>query len=585
MSLRFRINLVISLVIVTFCLGIGAILIKDQKNSIREEIEAGTKITAQILETSVSSAVTNNQIGQQGAALSNLLTQMGRVRANEIRFYNLSDELIYESPPSSYKKGRWAPSWFSKLVDPKLQDYRLNFPIGSILITPDPSRSILDSWDELRTFGWLALIFYLLLNTLVFWLLGRWLRPMAGIVDGLSRIREGNFSVRLSTFKIPELNLISRTFNSVAQALQESRGQQQRLALIAEQSSDAIVIHDLGGKISFWNDAACRIFGYTNEEIFGKSAELITPEDLKSQIEKNLNRIISRERIENLETKRITKKGEILDVSLSAAPLVDPVTNDVIGEICNIRDVTELKAMEKTERELGENKRLTQRVHTRLEEERRVIARELHDELGQGITAIKTIGTAVVNREGTSAETKRNVSTIVSVASTIYDGVHGIIRRLRPSSLDHLGLRETLKDVLSNWSKRNPNIACEINLTDNIDGFEEELNITVYRVVQECLTNIVKHSKANKVEVSVSVEKVEKAQKSLSVLVSDNGIGLKGWNERETNRLGLVGMRERVQALGGIFKISDRAVGGVVVRAKIPLIFINKLEGIKSDEV
>ena len=113
MSLRFRINLVISLVIVTFCLGIGAILIKDQKNSIREEIEAGTKITAQILETSVSSAVTNNQIGQQGAALSNLLTQMGRVRANEIRFYNLSDELIYESPPSSYKKGRWAPSWFS----------------------------------------------------------------------------------------------------------------------------------------------------------------------------------------------------------------------------------------------------------------------------------------------------------------------------------------------------------------------------------------------------------------------------------------------------------------------------------------
>ena len=108
MGLRFRINLVISLVIVTFCLWIGVILVNDQKNSIREEIEAGTKITAQILETIISSAMAQNRIAQQSATLLNFLKRMGRVRANEIRFYDLGDSLLYESPPSSYKKGRWA---------------------------------------------------------------------------------------------------------------------------------------------------------------------------------------------------------------------------------------------------------------------------------------------------------------------------------------------------------------------------------------------------------------------------------------------------------------------------------------------
>ena len=176
---------------------------------------------------------------------------MGRVRANEIRFYDLGGTLLYESPPSSYKKGRWAPSWFSDLVDPKLSEYRLNLPIGYILITPDSSRSILDSWDEIRKFALLAIIFYFLLNILVFWLLGRWLRPIGGIVGGLSKMQKGDFTVRLSSYSVPELSAISRTFNSVAQALQDSLGQKQRLALIAEQSSDAIIIHDLEGKISF----------------------------------------------------------------------------------------------------------------------------------------------------------------------------------------------------------------------------------------------------------------------------------------------------------------------------------------------
>jgi len=81
----------------------------------------------------------------------------------------------------------------------------------------------------------------------------------------------------------------------------------------------------------------------------------------------------------------------VVDVALSAAPLVDPASNEVIGEICSMRDITEHKLVRRAERELEQNRKLTQLIQSRLEEERRSIARELHDELGQCVTAIKTI--------------------------------------------------------------------------------------------------------------------------------------------------------------------------------------------------
>ena len=108
--------------------------------------------------------------------------------------------------------------------------------------------------------------------------------------------------------------------------------------------------------------------------------------------------------IENLETRRVAQDGRVVDVALSAAPLVDPASDEVIGEICSMRDITEHKRAQQAEAELEQNRRLTQLIQTRLEEERRAIARELHDELGQSVTAIRTIGAAIANRtEGSDA--------------------------------------------------------------------------------------------------------------------------------------------------------------------------------------
>ena len=572
LSLRFRINVVITLVIVAFVIATGNLLIEETRRSIREEMEAGTRITAQLLETVIVNTRPNIQDAPHNQVLLSFLQRVGRVRANEIRLYDENEKLLYTSPPPVYKRGRWAPQWFTGLVRPKLSDYRLNLSNGSVVITPDPSRSVLDAWDDLKQFFWLILGFFVLVNVIVFWLLGRSLRPVGKILGGLSLMEKGRFETRLPLFGSPEFDSIGQVFNRMAQTLEESLAENRRLALVATQSSDAIIIHDLEGRISFWNPAAERMFGYRVEDIVGRSATLLTTPDRQGELQENLDTVKRRVLIEMIETQRVSKDGRVVDVALSAAPLVDPVSDEVIGEICSMRDITEHKLAQQAELELEQNRQLTHAIQSRLEEERRSIARELHDELGQCVTAIKTIGTVIANRtQDSSPDVHANALTIVSVASHIYDVVHGIIRQLRPTALDHLGLSETLKDFVSAWRDRHPEIVCELQLDGAIEGMGETINITVYRIVQECLTNVARHAAATRSDIHVTRINDSRHRDVVKVAVHDNGKGFAQRREREATRFGLIGMRERVQALNGEFNIDSRPGEGVTVTAVIPV--------------
>jgi len=572
LSLRVRINLVITLVIVIFTIATGNLLIEETRRSIREEVEAGTRITAQLLETVIANTRPSVQDRSHNQMLLTFLQRVGRVRANEIRLYDSNDNLLYTSPPPVYKRGRWAPQWFTELVQPKVTEFRLNLLNGSIVITPDPSRSVLDAWDDLKQFFWLMVGFFVLVNVIVFWLLGRSLRPVAKILAGLSLMERGRFESRLPLFGSSEFDSIGHVFNRMAQTLEESLAENRRLALVAKQSSDAIIIHDLEGRISFWNPAAERMFGYRIEDIVGRSATLLTAPERRDEVQENLDTVKRRAVIEMLETQRLTKDGRVVDVALSAAPLVDPASDEVIGEICSMRDITEHKLVQLAERELEQNRRLTRAIQSRLEEERRSIARELHDELGQCVTAIKTIGTAISNRTQASApDIHTNALTIVSVASHIYDVVHGIIRQLRPTALDHLGLSETLRDTIAVWRERHPGIACELQLEGPLDDMGETINITVYRIVQECLTNIARHAAATRVQIVVARENDRRQGDVVTVEVRDNGQGLSGEVERDGGRFGLIGMRERIQALGGEFRLESKSGQGLSVTAVLPV--------------
>jgi two-component system, NarL family, sensor histidine kinase UhpB len=218
---------------------------------------------------------------------------------------------------------------------------------------------------------------------------------------------------------------------------------------------------------------------------------------------------------------------------------------------------------------LAENRLLSQKYLAAQEDERRSLARELHDELGQCLNAIKLDATSIrAHPSAPPHEVVERAQAIIDVSSRVYDVTRGLMERLRPVALDELGLADALRHLVSEWGRRNSGIACSLEIRGELDGLGEELNISLYRIVQECLTNVTRHARAS--TVGVRVEGTAPAAGELRVSVRDDGVGMPTGAGKRTG-LGLVGLRERVEALGGRLEVGARAPQGVEVLARIPL--------------
>lgn len=217
-------------------------------------------------------------------------------------------------------------------------------------------------------------------------------------------------------------------------------------------------------------------------------------------------------------------------------------------------------------RTLLENRLLSQKYLMVQEEERRNLARELHDEMGQCLNAIKLDAIAI--REvvhGVQPEAEESANAIVELSGHVYDVIRGIIQRLRPAALDALGLHDAIDQLVSQWQRRNRNVLYRFDARGSLDGLGEVVNITVYRIVQECLTNVAKHAEASLVQVSVQ----RTAPGTLQITVRDDGRGMDLDSPR--TGLGLIGLRERVEALSGWLAIKAAPGAGVEVVAVVPL--------------
>jgi two-component system sensor histidine kinase UhpB len=219
------------------------------------------------------------------------------------------------------------------------------------------------------------------------------------------------------------------------------------------------------------------------------------------------------------------------------------------------------------ERELEENRQLTRLIQSHIEDERRSLARELHDELGQYVTAVKTFAVAIVNKTKDNApEVSSSAQTIVAAANHIYDSMHNIIRQLRPGALDNLGLTETLRDAVNSWQTQNPQMKFMLEFAGDLQQLGETININIYRIVQESVTNAVRHSEAKELQIKLA----RTAAGNISLTVQDNGVGMDMENVDQTQHFGLLGMRERVQALNGVFSVDSEMGQGVTIKVEIP---------------
>lgn len=216
-----------------------------------------------------------------------------------------------------------------------------------------------------------------------------------------------------------------------------------------------------------------------------------------------------------------------------------------------------------------QNRLLARQLISLQEQERRHLARELHDEIGQYCVAIK-VDASTIERD-TAAQMPRAFACAVAIGQTadhLHSVVRGLLERLRPTALDDLGLHAALQVLTDTWGQRH-GVACVLTATGPLNALGETANITLYRIVQECLTNIARHAAARHVEVDVSVQIGANGIPHLALSVRDDGTGLSSRATR--SGMGLVGMRERAQALGGTFNIHTQERGGTCLQVAFPV--------------
>jgi len=231
------------------------------------------------------------------------------------------------------------------------------------------------------------------------------------------------------------------------------------------------------------------------------------------------------------------------------------------GSELRLRQLAEVKLVDSEE----QYRRLSRRYLEAQESERRHLARELHDELGQYLNAIKIDAVALRDHTKSSgSDARRSAATIIELTDHVYGVVRTLMSQLRPVALDDLGLIPALQHCIEGWRMRLPEVSFELFANESeLLMLDEQVRLTAYRIVQECLTNAARHAQATRVSVMLGRE-----AGAVFAVVQDDGVGLDA--KTRTNGLGLVGMRDRVEALGGTLSIRSSPKFGTRIEARIP---------------
>ena len=340
-------------------------------------------------------------------------------------------------------------------------------------------------------------------------------------------------------------------------ALSESES---RYRTLFDISTGAIFLETLEGRILHSNTSACEMFGYTKEELIGLTVADLVPADVAKTLPDIIKKQISTGAI-FMETINKRKDGHVFPVEVSTRLIT-------LGEeqliFAHVHDITKRKQAE------SEMRRLSSRLLHAQENERRRIALELHDELGQDLTVLK-LHIDFIKRKLPMARSlmqKAFEDILLEVKQTI-EKVRRISRDLSPSVLVDLGLNAALRGMLKSFAKHS-NIEISMDVPDTINIFSSEQQIAVYRIFQEIITNISKHAQATKVSI---VGKKENSK--VFFRVQDNGIG---FDVEQINAiyapekgLGLAAMAERVKMLDGHFEISSQVNSGTRIAFEVPI--------------
>jgi len=315
---------------------------------------------------------------------------------------------------------------------------------------------------------------------------------------------------------------------------------------LLESAPDGMVIADAAGRITFANAQTEVLFGFPRTELIGKSIETLVPERLRDSHGAHRTSYLRSPRLRpmgaGLALHGRRRDGSEFPVEISLSPLE---TKDGILVTAAIRDITERRQAEETVREYGVRlEALSRQLIATQEAERRAIAAELHDEIGQSLTALK-LGLERCRQRPEPGVLEENIGLVDQVLHEVRE----LSRGLRPAHLDELGLAAALRWFVDRQSRR---AGWEGRV--DVDGLEHRLapdvEIACFRVTQEALTNVMRHAAARHV-----VVRVRRVTGGIAIAIRDDGCGMDvAQARRDALRgvsMGLLGMEERVSSLGG----------------------------------
>ena len=335
-----------------------------------------------------------------------------------------------------------------------------------------------------------------------------------------------------------------------------------QLAAIVESSDDAIIGKDLNGSILSWNRAAERIYGYTADEVIGRSVSILVPPGQSDELAGILNRLKRREEIDELESQRLRKDGTVIDVSLKFSAIRD-AGGALIGASTIARDITQQKAQAELEREHAERRALLAHLVAAAEEERSRIAGDIHDDSIQAITAAG-MRLQILRKSLDDPEQLRLLTELEQTIQLSIARLRHLLFELRPPVLDNEGLSAALEMYLHEAEGQSET---RYRFEDKLTSQPPlETRTILYRIVQEALTNVRKHARAANATVSL-----READGGYVAVISDDGVGFTAeTREAAPGHLGLASMRERARLAGGWLRVDAVPAGGTKVEVWIP---------------
>ena len=363
------------------------------------------------------------------------------------------------------------------------------------------------------------------------------------------------------------------------------------LAAIVGSSDDAIVSKRLDGIITSWNKAAERMFGYTAAEAVGQHITLIIPPDRREEETEILQRLRRGERIDHFETLRMRKDGTLLDISLTISPVKDG-SGKIIGASKVARDVTERKRAEERLRRNEEQLRtlaedLEKQVHIRTQEleqrnaevlqqseqlrelsnrllhtqddERRHIARELHDSAGQIIASLSMNLAALEQNATNNQPLGKALEDSRDLVRQLNQEIRTTSYLLHPPLLDESGLPDAIRWYIEGLMERS-GLSIDLQIAQDFGRLSSEMELALFRIVQECLTNIHRHSGSKS-----AVVRLSRTAGGVRLEVQDEGKGIPAEKLRgiqaQRSGVGMTGMRERVRHFSGAMDIQSNGAG------------------------